>query len=65
MSGAVSGSIAMAAIYPLENIRTRLSLQSNKEHYNGIVDVFKKTKIKSTPSEKESPIIEINNQEEE
>ena len=46
MSGAVSGSIAMAAIYPLENIRTRLSLQSNKEHYKGIVDVFKKTKMR-------------------
>ena len=45
LSGAISGSISMATIYPLENIRTRLSLQTNKKHYNGILDVLKKTKF--------------------
>ncbi len=44
--GGISGSIAITAVYPLETIRTRLSLQTNKDHYKGIVDVIKKTKIK-------------------
>lgn len=44
-SGAISGSISMTMIYPLENIRSRLSLQSNKTEYKGILDVIKKTKI--------------------
>ena len=43
-SGAISGSISMAMIYPLENIRSRLSLQSNKSEYNGVIDVIKKQK---------------------
>ena len=45
VSGAISGSISMMSIYPLENIRSRLSLQTNKKDYKGIIDVVKKTKI--------------------
>ena len=45
--GLLSGSISTIAIYPLETIRTRLSLQTKKNHYNGLFDVFKKTPIKS------------------
>ena len=47
ISGAVSGSISMATIYPLENIRSRLALQNNKTEYKGIIDVIQKTKIKN------------------
>lgn len=46
ISGAVSGCISMSIIYPLETTRTFLSLQTNKNKYNGIYDVFKKTPIK-------------------
>ena len=44
-SGALAGSISMAVIYPLETIRSRLSLQTNKSHYTGIYDCIKKMKI--------------------
>tara|TARA_Y100000589_G_C27058455_1_gene590340 strand:+ start:160 stop:960 length:801 start_codon:yes stop_codon:yes gene_type:complete len=40
--GGLAGSCAMATIYPLETIRSRLSLQTNKNHYNGIYDCYKK-----------------------
>jgi len=42
-SGAVSGAVAMSIVYPMETIRSRLSLQTNKSHYTGIMDVFHKT----------------------
>jgi len=42
--GSISGSIAMICIYPLETIKTHLSLQINKSHYNGTLDAFKKLK---------------------
>lgn len=45
LSGAVAGSVAMTLVYPLENVRSRLSLQTNKGHYSGIVDVFRKTPL--------------------
>jgi hypothetical protein len=45
LSGSMAGIISMTTIYPLENIRSRLALQTNKDHYKGIIDVFKKTKI--------------------
>lgn len=45
-SGALAGMVAMSSIYPLENIRSRLSLQTNKAEYKNIVDVFKKTPIR-------------------
>jgi len=43
--GALAGSISMAAIYPLETIRTRLSLQTNNSHYTGIYDCMKKMRF--------------------
>ena len=45
-SGAVSGMTAMIITYPLENARSRLSLQDNKNHYRNLNDVFRKTPIK-------------------
>ena len=48
-AGSVSGAISIASIYPFENARTRLSLQSsgNNAIYNGLIDVFKKTPLSS------------------
>lgn len=46
-AGTFAGIVSMASIYPLENIRSRLSLQTNKTHYHGVVDVFRKTPIKT------------------
>lgn len=43
ISGAFSGMIAMTLIYPLENARSRLSLQTNNDHYKGLMDVIIKT----------------------
>jgi len=40
--GAIAGSVSMISIYPLETVRSRLSLQTNKSHYNGIYDCLKK-----------------------
>ena len=39
--GALGGSVSMATIYPLETVRSRLSLQLQKSHYNGIYDCLK------------------------
>jgi hypothetical protein len=44
-SGGVAGLISMSFIYPLETIRTRLSLQMNKSHYDSINSAFKKMKL--------------------
>jgi solute carrier family 25 (mitochondrial phosphate transporter), member 23/24/25/41 len=44
-SGSIAGMIAMTITYPLENARSRLCLQSNKNHYKNLLDVFKKTPI--------------------
>lgn len=46
LSGCLSGCVSMISIYPLENIRTRLSLQTNNSHYNGIIDIIMKTKTR-------------------
>jgi solute carrier family 25 phosphate transporter 23/24/25/41 len=46
ISGCVGGLVAQSSIYPLENIRTRLSLQTNKSHYNGVIDCFKKVPLR-------------------
>jgi hypothetical protein len=46
MSGTAAGLVSMTAIYPLENIRSRLSLQTNNDHYKGVLDVLKKTKTR-------------------
>jgi solute carrier family 25 phosphate transporter 23/24/25/41 len=45
ISGTSAGLVSMISIYPLENIRSRLSLQTNNDHYNGVIDIIKKTKI--------------------
>lgn len=47
VSGATSGSISMALIYPLETTRSYLSLQTNKNKYKGISDVLRKTPIRN------------------
>jgi hypothetical protein len=41
----MSGMFSMIATYPLENARTRLSLQSNKNYYKNLGDVFRKTPV--------------------
>lgn len=43
LSGAAGGMVSMIAIYPLENARSRLSLQTNKAHYRSLADVIRKT----------------------
>jgi len=45
ISGAIAGSVSMTTIYPLETVRTRLSLQTNKSHYNGIWNCLRTMKI--------------------
>ena len=44
-SGSIAGLFSMSIIYPLETIRTRLSLQMNKSHYNSINSALRKIKI--------------------
>lgn len=39
--GALAGSVSMACIYPLETVRSRLSLQMNSSHYSGILNCLK------------------------
>ena len=38
--GALSGVVSMTSLYPLETIRTRLSLQMNKSHYKGPINAI-------------------------
>jgi len=40
VAGSLSGLVAMSGVYPLETVRSRLALQTNKSHYSGIVDAF-------------------------
>lgn len=44
-SGGLSGMISTICVYPLETVRTRLTLQTNKDHYKNIVDVFRKMRL--------------------
>lgn len=46
VSGSLAGLIAMTCVYPLETIRSRLALQTNKSHYSGMLDAFMKTTIR-------------------
>lgn len=46
VSGSLAGLVAMSVVYPLETIRSRLALQTNKSHYSGLVDAFLKTSIR-------------------
>ena len=45
-SGVISGITAITCIYPLETIRSRLSLQTNHNHYSSMSDALKKLKFK-------------------
>jgi len=45
LSGGAAGICSMVTIYPLETIRTRLSLQMNKSHYKGPLHALKTLKI--------------------
>lgn len=45
-SGLLAGAGAMFIVYPLETIRTRLSLQMNKSHYSSPIDVIRKLSIR-------------------
>ena len=42
LGGCVAGSVSILTTYPLETTRTYLSLQTNKNKYNGIVDALRK-----------------------
>jgi hypothetical protein len=43
LAGAVAGSVAVSACYPLDLVRTRLTTQlEGHEHYRGIGDAFRK-----------------------
>jgi solute carrier family 25 phosphate transporter 23/24/25/41 len=44
-SGGVAGVFSMVTIYPLETIRTRLSLQMNKSHYSSPFQAAKQIKL--------------------
>ncbi len=41
LAGGASGAVAMTAIYPLETVRSRLSLQLRHSHYRGISDALR------------------------
>jgi solute carrier family 25 (mitochondrial phosphate transporter), member 23/24/25/41 len=41
-AGCIGGTISTALIYPLETIRSRLSVQENKSVYNGLFDAYRK-----------------------
>ena len=43
LSGSIGGMVASTASYPIETIRTKLSAQSNKNMYKGIIDCASKT----------------------
>lgn len=44
-SGGFSGMISTMCVYPLETVRTRLALQTNKDHYANMIDVFRKMRL--------------------
>ena len=44
-AAAIAGSLSIAAIYPLETIRTRLALQMNHSHYKGMIDALQKINV--------------------
>lgn len=46
ISGCSGGLVSMISIYPLENIRTRLSLQTNKSSYKGVIDCCRKVPLR-------------------
>lgn len=47
IGGAFGGAVSMSIVYPLENARSRLSLQTSNSHYGGLVDVLRKTPLRN------------------
>jgi hypothetical protein len=45
LCGTISAIFATTLTYPLDNAKTRLSIQVNNNYYNNLYDVFKKTPI--------------------
>ena len=45
LSGSAGGCISMILTYPLETIRSRLSLQTRKSHYRGMIDAYRRIPI--------------------
>jgi solute carrier family 25 (mitochondrial phosphate transporter), member 23/24/25/41 len=41
-SGTIGGIISTICVYPLDTVRSRLSLQTNNQYYDGIFDTFRK-----------------------
>ena len=46
ISGILAGGVAIYLTYPLETIRSRLSLQHKNSHYNGIMNAIRSTSIR-------------------
>jgi len=46
MSGALSGMTALICMYPLETLRSRLSLQICHNHYDSVIDALRKMPFK-------------------
>lgn len=42
LAGCIGGTVSTALIYPLETVRSRLSVQENKSKYSGMIDAFRK-----------------------
>jgi hypothetical protein len=42
LAGSVGGSVSMICVYPLETIRSRLSLQHSKGHYSGLFNACRR-----------------------
>lgn len=47
LSGAISGAISMSLTYPLETVRSRLSLQTQKSHYSGLFAALRSMSYKN------------------
>ena len=46
VSGAFSGMVSTVIVYPLETVRSRLVLQTNRNKYNGAIDVLRKCSVR-------------------
>lgn len=42
LSGTIGGIVSTICVYPLDTVRSRLSLQTNNQYYNGIFDTLRK-----------------------
>ena len=46
IAGSIAGTTALSATYPLETLRSRLALQTQKSHYSGLLNAFLKTSLR-------------------